>query len=82
MLTHWIVEIGTCSCCERVSSATLTIVVSKTTASAPTISARAILMTFGSIRSAAVASVMEASASLVRMESPRAPVAVCRDQMR
>ncbi len=51
MLTHWIVETDVCSWMARVCRATLTIVVSKMTASAPTTRIKALLSTFGSIRS-------------------------------
>src|SRR5664279_1839037 len=53
VLTHWIVDTAVSNCAASVCSATLTIVVSKTTASPPTISTVAILTTFGSIGSLA-----------------------------
>ena len=48
MVTHWIVETDACSWVASVCRATLTIVVSKTTAMTPTTRMRPVLMTFGS----------------------------------
>ena len=53
MVTHWIVATEVCSLSASVCRATLTIVVSKMTAIAPTMRIRAVLTTFGSSLSAA-----------------------------
>ena len=53
MVTHWIVVTGVSSFAESVCRATLTIVVSKMTAIAPTMRIRAVLTTAGSSFSAA-----------------------------
>lgn len=61
MVTHWMTGSEVCSRAASVCRATLTIVVSKTTARAPTMRIRALLSTAGSILSL-LAPVMPASA--------------------
>ena len=53
MVTHWMVETDVCSWVDSVCRATLTMVVSKTTAMKPTTRMRPVLMTFGSTLSSA-----------------------------
>src|SRR3989442_11591350 len=80
VLTHWIVDRGECNSIRRVSSATLTIVVSRIDMTAPTITTMAIRRTSRGSASAIRSRVQVVDGGGEGVQEPRSGTALARGQ--